>query len=126
MALIELEPNPLPATDTAKPEAPVLARTITTIEEDATALLDGNSTWSGADGSDSRTSSPTATKTRKNLARRGSGASNLSIDSGKDSKGRGGGISIGAAKPISGVVANTGLGSLASSSDEGSRKWNGH
>jgi lysosomal acid lipase/cholesteryl ester hydrolase len=126
LASIESEPIPTPVTEMTTPEAPALTRAITTIDEDVTALLDGNSPWSGADGSDSRTSSPTTTKNRKNRARRGSGASNLSIDSGKDSKGRGGGISIGAARPISGVISNAGLGSLASSSDEGSRQRNGH
>ncbi|KAI0125201.1 Alpha/Beta hydrolase protein [Xylariales sp. AK1849] len=108
-----------------------------TTEEKFPASPGRTSPYSGADGvadspaRDSQTPSPTVGfgGVKRTDRRRGSGASNLSFDSIKDSKGKGGGIRIGTAKPIGGVItsasASNSTGNLTGSSDESSRRRNG-
>lgn len=78
---------------------------------------------------DSRIPSPTVSTTsgRTPQRRRGSTASNLSIESPRDGKGRGGGIKLGTAKPVGGVVTGTaGAGDMTpSSGDEAARPRQG-
>ncbi|KAI4596010.1 cholesterol esterase [Pestalotiopsis sp. 9143b] len=78
---------------------------------------------------DSRIPSPTVSTTsvRTPQRRRGSTASNLSIESPKDGKSKGGGIRLGTAKPVGGVVTGTaGAGDMTpSSGDEAARPRQG-
>ncbi|KAH6646952.1 Alpha/Beta hydrolase protein [Truncatella angustata] len=72
---------------------------------------------------DTRIPSPTFSNVaRGSHRRRGSTASNLSFDSPKDGRGKGGGIRIGTSKPIGGLVsgASSNADLTASSGDEGS------
>ncbi|ETS74043.1 hypothetical protein PFICI_13909 [Pestalotiopsis fici W106-1] len=84
---------------------------------------------SGRPHHDSKIPSPTVStnSVRTPQRRRGSTASNLSIESPKDGRGKGGGIKIATAKPVGGVVTGTaGAGDLTpSSGDEAAKSRQG-
>lgn len=110
------------ATIEAKPQP----HAITTISENT--VTTPIKSWGGVDGADSplsaqerKTPSPIAKGPRAHK-RRGSGASNLSFDAAKDGKGRGGGIRIGASKPIVGASVGSGTGG---STEDSVRKRDG-
>ncbi|KAI1881815.1 hypothetical protein JX265_000641 [Neoarthrinium moseri] len=131
-----------PSTDTSgttlTSQAPESGRRVASslqVETRTPETPDRTGSWTGADGvaehttqePDSSTPSPTRLpdSAKRVYNRRGSAASNLSFDSTKDRKGRSGGIRVGAAKPVGGVVTGGSASNLTGSSDEGSRKRNG-
>jgi hypothetical protein len=104
------------------PKSPFNA--ISATEESGSASSDKQGAWGGVDGvADSPTrDGETSDSSKRAHRRQGSATSHLNFESVKNGKGKGGGIRIGTAKPVRGIVTEASATSLPESGDEGSRR----